>query len=128
MHNELDLTNPAVIAVIQTTQSDHERRIATVETTLAKDREISDAKFAAVSSRLDEIAARISDKIDEKVAELYRWVDSKNTQVLGVVEQKSRETSSSQRWITGLTVSAIITGLCTLAAVLGSWLTRSPGH
>lgn len=120
-----DLTNPAVIAVIQTTQSDHERRIATVETTIAKDRELSDAKFAGLGARIDEIASRISDKIDEKVAELYRWVDQKNTAVMAVIENKAKEQRSSQSWLTGLTVTAIITGLCTLCAVVGSWVTRA---
>jgi DNA polymerase III delta prime subunit len=119
-----ELTNPAVIAVIQTTQSDHERRLATVETALAKDREISDAKFVTISSRIDEMVTRISDKIDDKVAELYRWVDSKNMSVLALLETRAQQQASAQRWVTGLTVTAIITGLCTLCAVVGAWVTR----
>jgi hypothetical protein len=117
MNDRADFTNPAIIAAIvsgiQTTQSDHERRISSVETALTKEREFSDIKFANISTRIDDIASRITDKIDEKIQEIYRWV-----------EQKNREQGQTLRWVVGFTITAIITGLCTLAAVIGSWVTR----
>lgn len=108
MADDATLSDSALLAVLQTTQLDHERRIAEIAAQSEKNRELFEQRFEAVrdamSARDDRIYTRIGEvehKIEKNRETTENKIDASRT-------ENKKDTDGLRNWIMGLVAAVIV--------------------